>query len=157
MNKPKKAQVWYVDFMVGLLILITSLLIYYQYQDNLSGEYDAEWQEMILDSKTITSSLITAGYPLNWTNETVSVLGVTDGNYRINSTKIEQFSNLSYKRAKDLLRTRFNFYFFLEDGNGARPYEKGLNATDHSFLVQATRFVIYNSSIHRMVVQLWMA
>ena len=157
MNNQKKAQVWYVDFMVGLLILITTLLIYYQYQGNLSGEFDAEWQEMILDSKTITSSLITAGYPINWTNETVSVLGLTDGNYRINSTKIDQFSNLSYKRAKELFRTRFNFLLFIEDGNGTVHYETGLNATNHSFLVQSTRFVIYNSSINRMVLQLWMA
>ena len=157
MNTGRRAQVWYIDFMVGLLILITAIFIYYQYQGNLLDESEAEWQEMIIDSKAITSSLISAGYPENWTNETVNVIGLTDGNYRINTTKIMLFRNMSYKRAREILKTRFNFYFFIQDKNGNKFYDAGLNATDHKFLVQTTRFVIYNSSLHRMVLHLWIA
>jgi hypothetical protein len=156
MNR-RRAQVWYIDFMVGLLILITSLFIYYQYQGNLLDQSDVEWQEMIIDSKAITSSLISAGYPTNWTNETVEVIGLTDGDYRLNTTKVMLFRNISYKRARELLKTRFNFYFFVQDENGTKFYDAGLNETDPSFLVQTTRFVIYNSSLHRMVLHLWVA
>ncbi len=156
MNK-RRAQVWYIDFMVGLLILLTSLFIYYQYQGNLSDESEADWQEMIIDSKAITSSLISTGYPENWTNGTVEVIGLTDGNYRLNTAKAALFRNMSHKRARGLLKTRFNFYFFVEGENGTKFYDAGLNATDSKFLVQTTRFVIYNSSLHRMVLYLWTA
>jgi len=152
----KKGQVWYIDFMVGLLILITAVIIYYQFQGTFTDESESEWQEMIIDAKAITSSLISSGYPSDWTNDTVDLIGLTDGNYRINSTKVMMFQNMSYKRAKNLLNTRFNFYFFLESENGTRFYDTGLNATDSDFLVQTTRFVIYNSSMHRMVLHLWM-
>jgi hypothetical protein len=155
MYRKKKSQVWYIDFMVGLLILITTLIIFYQYQGNLSDRAEAEWQEMIIDSKSISSTLMTEGYPLNWTNETVEILGLTDGNYRINGTKVMQFKNMSYKHARQVFRTRFQFYFFIEDSNGTKMYDAGLNATDPSFLVQATRFVLYNSTISRMVLHLW--
>lgn len=155
-GRGKKSQVWYIDFMVGLLILITAIIIYYQFQGNFSDESESEWQEMIIDAKAITSSLISSGYPSDWTNDTVGAIGLTDGNYRINSTKVMMFRNMSYKRARDLLNTRFNFYFFIEEGGGTRFYDAGLNATNHSFLVQTTRFVIYNSSVHRMVLYLWM-
>jgi len=152
----KKGHVCYIDFMVGLLIMIISLLIYYQYEGNLTDNSDSEWQEMIIDSKAISSSLISAGYPLNWTNETVDIIGLTDGNYRINSTKVMLFQNISFKRAKALLKTRFNFYFFLQNSEGTNFFNAGINATNHTFLVQTARFVIYNSSIHRMVLHLWM-
>ena len=155
-NKKKKAQVWYIDFMVGFLILIIAIVIYYQYQDNLSNEFESDWEEMIIDSKSISSSLITQGYPSNWTNDTVEIIGLTDGNYRINSTKVMAFKNMTYKSTKSLLRTRFNFYFFLEDSEGVKSYDVGLNATDSKFLVQTTRFVLHNSSIHKMVLYLWM-
>jgi len=154
-NTSRRGQVWYIDFMVGLLILITSLFIYYQYQGNLSDESDAEWQEMIIDSKAITSSLVSAGSPKNWTNETAEVIGLTDGNYRLNATKVMHFRNMTHKRAKELFKTRFNFYFFMQNENGTKFYDAGMNATGSRFLVQTTRFVIHNSSIHRMVLYLW--
>lgn len=155
MAKRKKAQVWYIDFMVGLLILIMTIMIYYQYHGNLNDESEADWQEMTIDSKFISSSLMSGGYPSNWTNETVETIGLTDENYRINETKIQQFANMSYKQAKEVLRTRFNFYFSLQNSSGASVYTAGLNATDQKFLVQTMRFVIYNSSISRMVLYIW--
>lgn len=157
MNKRKKSQVWYIDFMVGLLIFIVVIITYYQYANNFVDESEDEWQEMIVDSKSITSSLISAGHPANWTAETAEIIGLTDGNYRINSTKLARFENISYKDAKSMLNTRFDFYFFIEGENKTVIYETGLNATDARFLVHTTRFAIYNSSIVRMVFYLWRA
>lgn len=157
MSKKKKSQVWYIDFMVGILIFIMIIVIYYQYYGNLIDESDAEWQEMIIDSKSISSFLVSAGYPEDWTNDTVEILGLTDGNYRINSAKILQSMNMTYKQSRELLKTRFDFYFFLQSGNGTVFNAVGLNPTDTTFLVQTTRFVIYNSSIHRMVLYIWKA
>lgn len=156
-NNGKKAQAWYLDFMVGILILITTLFFYYQFQGNISDSLESEWQEMIIDSKFISSSLISEGFPANWTNSTVEIIGLTNGNYRINMTKMQEFAGMDYSDAKEALKTRYNFYFYLAGENNTLLYEAGLNATDPKFLVQATRFVIYNSSVHRMVVYIWSA
>lgn len=141
--------------MVGIFIFITIIVIYYQYYGNFVDDSEADWQEIIIDSKSISSTLISIGYPTDWTNDTVSVLGLTDGNYRINSTKLARLKNMSYRQAKNVMRTRFEFYFFIEDQNGIVLDFAGLNATNHSFLVQTTRFVIYNSSVSKMVLHIW--
>lgn len=143
--------------MVGLFIFITIIVVFYQYYGNFVDESEADWQEIIIDSKAISSALISGGYPAGWTNEIVSVLGVTDGNYRINSTKMQMLKNMTYKEAKNVMKTRFDFYFFIEDKNGTVIDFAGLNATDPSFLVQTTRFAIYNSSVSRMVLYIWKA
>ncbi len=155
LGKSKKSQIWYVDFMVGVLIFITIIIIYYQYSSNLVDESEAEWQEMIIDSKAITSSLVSAGYPENWTAGTVEVLGLTGGDYRIDATKLLEFKNMSYSQAKDLFKTRFDFYFYLKDANDTIVQDAGVNATNHTFLVHTVRFVIYNSSINKMGLYLW--
>ena len=157
MNNQKKAQVWYLDFMVGVLILASILIIYYQYYGNITDQSEAEWEEMIIDSKSISSALISEGYPVNWTNETAQILGLTDGNYRINISKLLMFENTTYQQARSVFKTRFNFYFFLQDEDHNIIHEKGINATDPQFLVHTTRFVIYNSSIYRMRLYLWKA
>jgi len=154
-NRAKKSQVWYLDFMVGVFIFVTLIVIYYQYYGNFVDDSEVEWQEIIIDSKAISSILISAGYPADWTNDTVSVIGLTDGNYRINFTKLARLKNMSYKQAKDVMRTRFEFYFFIENQNGTVVDSAGMNATDHLFLVQTTRFVIYNSSVSKMVLHVW--
>lgn len=157
MAKARKSQVWYIDFMVGIFIFVTIIVVYYQYYGNIVDESEAEWQEIIIDSKAISSSLMSAGYPLDWTNDTVGVVGITDGNYRVNITKLQRFKNMTYNQAKDAMKTRFDFYFFIEDQNGTMIDSAGLNETDPSFLVQTTRFVIYNSSVSRMVLHIWKA
>jgi len=155
MVKGKKSQAWYLDFMVGLLIFVMVIIIYYQYYGGLTDESEAELQELIIDSKSISSSFISAGYPRDWTNDTVEILGLTEGNYRINTTKLERMKNMTYKQTKDLLKTRFDFYFYLQDENGNVTDYAGTNSTDPSFLVQSTRFVICGSSVCKMVVHLW--
>ncbi|MBN2112077.1 hypothetical protein JW707_03175 [Candidatus Woesearchaeota archaeon] len=157
MLKKKKAQVWYLDFMVGLIIFTIMVVVYYQYSGNFSGEDESDWEEMMVDSNSISSSLMSAGLPSNWTEGNVTLLGITDGKYRINETKLWQFENMSYADAKNLFRTRFDFYFFLEDANGTKHHEAGLSPNSSKFLVATTRFVIYNSSINRAVIHLWKA
>lgn len=154
LNK-KKAQIWYLDFMVGLIIFTIMVVVYYQFSSNFSEEFESDWEEMMVDSKSISSSLMSSGVPSNWTEDNITLLGITDGKYRINDTKLEQFGNMSYIEAKNKFRTRFDFYFFLEDEEGIKYHEVGLNSTDSKFLVATTRFVIHNSSIKRAVIHLW--
>jgi hypothetical protein len=151
----KKAQAWYIDFMVGLLIFTMIVIIYYQYYETVNEEAESNWEEMIIDSKSISSSLLSPGYPEGWDNESVEIVGMTDGNYRINYTKTGYLKNMTYRQLKDTIKTRFDFYFFLQDQNGTIIEEFGANTTSPEFLVQATRFAICNSSICRMVLHLW--
>jgi hypothetical protein len=151
----KKAQVWFLDFVVGLLMFMVVVFVYYDYSNNLVDDSETDWDEMIIDSKTMSSSLMSMGYPNNWNETNVQRIGVLNSNYRLNQTKIERFVNMSYDTTKDIFNTRFKYYFFIQDKNDTIYFPAGKFPTDHRYLVQTTRILIYNSSVYRMVLYIW--
>lgn len=155
-----KAQIWYADFTIALLLFLIATAIYFQFTDNLSSEEDKDIQEMVLDLKTISNALISEGFPENWTSDNLEVIGLTDGNYRIDNEKLIKFSNLNHSQIINSFNTPYNFYFYLEDqyGNNIPINGKGgigYNSTYSLDRVQITRIAIYNSSMVKMVIHLW--
>ncbi len=116
---------------------------------------------MVLDSKTISNSLISEGYPIDWNETDVKKIGLTDGNYRLNQTKLNRFANMNYPNVRSsIFDSRFNYYFQLKDKEGnVIPINgsDGIGAEVNSSIrvVQISRVAIYNSSITRMVLKLW--
>ncbi len=151
----RKAQVWYIDFMVGLLIMITAAVIYFNFYGNLSDDSESDWQELIIDSKSISSALMSSGSPPGWNASNASSIGITDGNYRINTTKFEYLKSMEYADAKAAFKTRFDFHIFIKGADNSITDEYGINSTSPKLLVQTARFAIYNSTIQRVVLHLW--
>lgn len=115
---------------------------------------------MVLDAKTISNSLMSEGYPSDWNTTNVGRIGLTNGNYRINQTKLENLANMDQTTTRSMLDTRFNYYIQLRKQDGTNITINGSNgigtqATNTKRLVQITRVTIYNSIITKMVVQLW--
>jgi hypothetical protein len=156
----KKGQVWYIDFMVGLMVFVVVVVIYFEYVDNLSSKEENIMDDLIINSKAITNSLVAEGYPKDWNTSNVVKIGLTEGNQRINTTKLNQFISMDYIETKSKLRTSYNYYMFLEYKNGSKiklngSDEYGYKSLNPSKLVQTTRLLIYNSTIIRMVVHVW--
>ena len=114
----KNAQMWFMDFVIGIIIFSLVLIAYYTYTTNISKQDAVVLNDIISDSKSVSSSLMLAGFPENWDNETVQRIGITGNNQNVNETKLRYLSDISYKEAKKLLGTVYDFFMFLEDGNG---------------------------------------
>jgi hypothetical protein len=151
----KKSQVWFLDFIVGLMMFMIIIFVYYDYSNNLVEESESVWEEMMIDSKVISSSLMSTGYPPDWNQTNVARIGLLNSNYRINQTKVNNFVNMSYNETRGIFATRFDFYFFLQDTNNTEYFHAGLEPQEPKFLVQTTRLAIYNSSVYRMVIYIW--
>ena len=171
----RKAQVWYTDFIIGLLIFIIALVIYYSYITNLSLQDKSLVDELFSDAKTISSSLISAGYPESWNGSGVERIGLTNGNQRINNTKLSEFSAIPYKDSRRLFGTRFDYFMFFENKNDDILMFEGkcgighpsagideacedvfnLQNISYTKLVKIERFVVYNSNIAKMVIYVW--
>ena len=63
-----KAQAWYTDFAVALLLFIFTLVVYFSYINNVQREEKSGLDVVIKDAKAISSALILIGYPINLTN-----------------------------------------------------------------------------------------
>ena len=156
----KKAQVWYTDFMVGILIFVIVIFIYYEYANNFSQNPNSITSDLIMEAKAISTSLITQGAPIDWNQSNVNIIGLTDGNQRLIQEKLDMFANMSYYETRTKLRTPYDYYFYLEDVDGSIIQINGengigLEAADHENLISVTRVVIYNSKLISMVVQVW--
>lgn len=155
----RKGQIWYTDFMVAILIFVISLVIYFEYVNNLSKEEETKLGEMLMSAKTVSNNLMSRGYPYSWNQTDVNVIGIVD-NKRINQTKIERFYNMSHDIAKFDFGIINNYYFYLENRNGQKITIDNKEYTgelpDNPVkLVKINRLTIYNGSIVKAVVQVW--
>ena len=156
----KKAQVWYVDFMVGLMVFIVVVVIYFEYVNNLSEREENIIDDLIINAKTIASSLVAEGYPADWNTSNVISIGLTNNNQRLNMTKVNRYISMDYIESKSKLKTPYNYYFFLKYKNGSKiPLNGsegyGFENTNPERLVQITRLVIHESDIIKMVIHVW--
>ena len=113
-----KAQAWYTDFIIAMLMFAVTLTIYFVYTTNLSKEDINSLNDIVSEAKLVSSSLVSGGYPSDWNNNTVKRIGLTDGNQKINTAKLRSFANLPYNYSKKILGTVYDYTISFEDVNG---------------------------------------
>jgi hypothetical protein len=162
----KKAQVWILDVFFALMIFVAVLVIFFRSELNLSDNDEQALDEMMFESKLVSDSLLSTGFPRDWNSSNVTEIGIAN-NYRINLTKLDRLQQMGYTATKSRLRTKFDYYFYFESVDGIMPvgstegYGKPLiNSTNilgqnpHN-LVSLSRFAIFRSRPVRMVIFLW--
>ena len=106
-----KAQAWYMDFAIALLLFTFTLIVYLSYTNNFQKQEKGELDVMLSDAKAISSSLALSGYPTNWNNISVIRIGIADDS-KVNSTKIKYFKQMDYKKSKKLFATPYDYVAF---------------------------------------------
>jgi len=159
-RKNKRGQVWYTDFIVAVLIFVICIVIYFEYMTNVSAREISVLEELVDDAKSISSSLVSEGNPPEWNSTNVIRIGITDGNMRINQTKLDNFYNLSYDISHRIFKTRFNYHIYFENSTGSRLNitdgdSIGIEPVNQKDIVQMTRLLIYESGIIRLKVEVW--
>lgn len=161
----KKNQIWSFDLVIATLIFLGVLIIFYKYSVNTVDIEEQGTDYLLLDAKLISSYLVSSGHPEDWTTDNVTLIGLTDGEMRLDQEKVEQFSeiaSLDYTESRRLLSTTHNYYVFFEDKEG-NPLEisgissigKDYLAENPSDLIKVVRFVFYDSKIIKLVVYVW--
>jgi len=155
-----KAQVFSLDLIIGVIIFGSAILIYYKSATNLSDQDEALLDDLLIDAKSISGSLMSQGYPYNWSKDDVIRIGISDNN-RINETKLEQFSKIPYKDSRKLFGTAYDYYVYFKDrNNDIVPFNETLEGIGKPVenpkkLVKVTRLVVKKSAIAKMVIYLW--
>ena len=164
-----KAQVFSLDLIIAMLVFGSAILIYYKNITNLSDQDEELLDDLLIDVKSISNSLVSQGYPYNWNKDNVVRIGITDNN-RFNETKLEQFSMIPYNEGRKLFGTAYDYYIFFRDrDNNIVPFNEslegigkpGVNFTNIQTvenpkkLVKVTRLIVKESEIEKMVIYLW--
>ncbi len=168
------------DVLMSAVFLVVLFILYVQFTSNLTTENKAIMESLIFDAETLTETLLSSGHPPGWDEASVQQLGLTDGNHRLNITKLGYVANLSYYGRKFYLGTVYDYYIVLQhkDGtllnitnltgkaNNGLSAEGGMGKPDATLesiptienpehMVRSERYLIYNSSTIKLITYLW--
>ena len=99
------------------MLFSLALFFFYSYGTNSLNTQNDDFQEMFIQAEKLSDNLISSGYPTNWTNESVVSIGLTDGDTRLDSNKVLEFSKIDYVNAKRLLSSKEDFQISFKDKN----------------------------------------
>jgi len=120
----KKSQAWHLDFIVGASIFTLVAITFFHFMSSQIEDRGSQYENILIDAKSVSSSLLLKGYPDDWDPDTVQRIGLSDGDNRINNIKVFHFYNLTqndYERAKSLLGTRYEFIIFFLNSSDEIP------------------------------------
>jgi hypothetical protein len=160
---PKKAQVWYTDFLIGLLILIAITFIFTRTILDLNARED-KFQELINDGLSISNSLMSEGYCASYgcgaawnRNPPIGRLGFVK-NGKVVKENFDAFINTDYEKTKTLLGSKNDYILYFEyngakiDYNGKYVFgnENGFSKAENT--IKLTRVVYNAGKIVNMIV-----
>jgi hypothetical protein len=163
----KRGQVWTADFVIGLMLFFIVIMLSVKI---IWDVYPSEKKVNVYrDAVYLSDTLLSQGYPQNWTNSNVILPGIA-GNNRIDETKLSLFDTLDYYRAKTLLHTTSDFIFFIRNSTDIMNISgciHGYNLTadancnpilsaiSYEDLAKIDRMIIYNSTVMILTVYVW--
>jgi len=178
----RKSQMWISDYTLSLLLFILAILLSVKIVIN-GFSANADFTDVKKDAFKISETLLSEGYPKDWTNDTVIRPGLlTSKRLDFNKTlNAMNSSYINYTILRTKLQTKYDFAIVFEEPNGniidfnrngdnlcligkssvtinkAAPDDCVNLSFSFSYhnLAQLNRFVAYNSSIKRMVVYVW--
>lgn len=156
-EKKRKAQTISMDFYTSLIIFIMILgLSISLWDDSIK---DVSWsiqvQEMNNYANKIADSLIRSqGYPLDWTNETVDVLGLVEKSHILNHEKALEMKNISSGKMAGLFGyAPYKLYIQVNNISDMPVLIGGVNVTwgnyNHSLansITKTTRHALLNNN-----------
>ena len=110
MKITKKAQFWYGDFLVAVLILMIIGVLFASSIIDLTSRNEII-KELILDASDISSVLMSEGYySEGWANYQGTIGLITD--YRFDPDKLNSFLELGYNKQRAMLGTINNVWIY---------------------------------------------
>ncbi len=159
-QKNRKAQGWGFDLMIGVIIFEIAIVAFFLYSINSTEETEQSISSLNYEANNIANSLLSEGYPAEWTEADVSKIGLLSNN-KINETKLSQFYSLSlsdYSRTKLLLNTKKDYYISFSENitlNNNSISHIGYLPANPQNLIKATRLASYNNRPIPIYVNVW--
>ncbi len=174
-RKRVDAQVFYGDAFVAFTIFLLAVVTFFALSPNASSSENRVLDALVGDAESISASLMTAGTPADWTQDTVRIIGLTDGAYRVDYSKVSLFYNVSLNSTNNLFGTNSNYLVFFKDRDGnILPFDRcafsnagialnnitlsiceNVTLANPNNLVSIERLVFYQSQIIKLVIYVW--
>jgi hypothetical protein len=163
--RQKKAQTWGFDLMIATIIFISGIVAFYIYSINYPSEGQDKIDSLSYEGEIIGENLLTSGYPGNWNESNVILIGIVDAK-RINDTKLELFHNFTnftlnpngYNLSKAIFNTKYEYFinFSKQVNISSGPIAGiGLFPDGPTNLVKVARITVYKNQTITMSIYIW--
>ncbi len=148
-----KAQISTIDMIIAMFIFATLvtfvIMSWYNYNGKLLTRLEHE--AIISKATEITDNFIkTPGMPTAWNRTNVEFIGLAYSDRKISEEKVQEFCNISYNEARNLLNLMYHFHFSIKETEcGIEPLEEAKK------VVSITRPVIYKNETTMLKFSLW--
>jgi len=165
-----KSQILELDLIVAISLFIIAFFLLYTYNTDIVNPEKDAMDLLIYDGRLISDQLVSAGYPLNWSDDPDNVIyiGLTDGNKRIMGEKLSGANGLGYSTTRNIFGITSDFYVFFLDKdnpysiNGISGFGKPGITQDNimqienpEHLIKLERLLFYYSKVIKMEVYVW--
>jgi hypothetical protein len=162
----RKAQAWSMDFAASVVIFITALiLVIFALNYTLNqNQQQVSFNVMENTAMSVSDSLVRQpGIPANWTNTTVTTIGLASQENILNESKLSEFMKMNENAIKGLLGiANYEFYFEVRYPNGTlatlpggSQISKGSYPSGAGIVIPIERHALYMEKPARMVFILW--
>ena len=157
--KGLKAQLWSTDLTISIFVFISVVAAFLFAWGYIATEAQSvsRMSEMESMALSVSDALIRIpGYPPDWNETNVMVLGLADGENILNQTKVDRFVAMDYQKAKNILGTDwYHFHFTVSDTNRTLLATKGPYPSNATSVVPVERYVLYGSTPAIMNMLFW--
>jgi hypothetical protein len=162
-----RAQAWSFDFMASVIVffLVVSVLFFVWQYTTIQNEDQMVFNDMENSALTITDTIIRSrGYPEDWNESSVQIIGLASEENILNETKILTFVQMDYETVKRILGIgAYDFYFQLVHLNGTQASSGGndlLAGLDPAFqsstmVVPIERYIVFDHRVAKLRFMLW--
>ena len=149
----RKAQFWYGDFLVAVIILMIIGMLFVVSIRDLTSRNEI-LKDLTLEASDISSMLMTEGTFMDQWGDYKGTIGFIT-NHKFDIDKFNNFLDLSEDQQRVMLGTYNKVWIYLADRNGEIGLNHNLNhisinEIDSDNLVHIKRFVFYNGDIHTL-------
>lgn len=121
-QRPRRGQMFTSDLAVSIFIffvIVNIALLTWNtvYANKMLFDEERELRERVV---RVSDFLVrTPGYPANWTNETVQVIGLVTEDHILDNTKLRELNDTPYRNQSSVLRaTPHDFYLTVRNDTG---------------------------------------
>lgn len=156
----KKAQAWGFDVIVATGIFIFGIIAFFLYTINYPTGEQEKLEDLLYEGNIVADSLLSTGYPENWTTSSVSKIGILTNNV-IDQDKLENFYNLAssdYSRTRSMFGIKYNYFVNFSESieiSGSNVEGIGLLSQNTRNNIKVSRVSIYKNKPVTIEVQLW--
>jgi len=160
----KVGQAWGFDLMIGLVVFLSGMILFYFFSLNSPNEGQQYIDELLYEGNLVGDNLLSEGYPQDWEVGNVVRIGLTT-NDKINQTKLNNLYNLTaqqpggYQSSKALMNIKNEYFFnFSEQMSAHVGNIAGIGSVPPSNprnLVKITRLTIYENEPVTINIFIW--